>query len=638
MSTASVPPVQGSPLPLRPSDAQHRPWLARLVVFSPCLLILGVDLHRRAAGLRLFTGWQPLYYVGSLLESALLWGALLSWAVAARRLERALAALLFSLAFTLSLGSQSYFWEQYRTYLNLDVSLFAQGLLASVGYQLAADLRNYLAALGPYCVASLLGLALATRLAPRRARSVGRARAAALAATALALLLPVHHRNAQAATPDTLYFNALGGLARSLLGLTPESEQLRPRERASLPVARLEPRLPAPRNVVLLLLESVRADAVCSSYAPECGLTAATNQLLPGRVGLTQLRAQSSTTAISLAVLWTGLAPTESRDLLHTYPLLFDYARAAGYDTAYFTSQNLMFGNSRLWVAQLGTSKLLSATELDPAADLDLGAREELLVTRVGVELETLREPYFAVVHLSNTHYPYRVEQAAPQPFQPARLSKAPEDGAALRNYYQNAVYQQDLNLAELVRVLRRGARGQRTVLLLTSDHGEAFREHGQMGHTFSVLDEEVKVPGWVDAPPGTLSPEERRHLESKAESFTFHADVVPTVLDLLGVWDDPGLEPFKPKLLGTSWLRAPHTRAALPMTNCAGVWSCAFDNWGYMREHLKLEARAWDGRYRCWDLARDPSEERELPASACGDLEQRARATFPYTAGRRPK
>ena len=41
--------------------------------------------------------------------------------------------------------------------------------------------------------------------------------------------------------------------------------------------------------------------------------------------------------------------------------------------------------------------------------------------------------------------------------------------------------------------------------VLVTSDHGEAFREHWQLGHTSALYDEEIHVPGWIDAPPGTL-------------------------------------------------------------------------------------------------------------------------------------
>ena len=133
------------------------------------------------------------------------------------------------------------------------------------------------------------------------------------------------------------------------------------------------------RNVLFVILESVRADSVCMEHDPECRRTEATNRLLPGRYPFTQMRSMASCTAISLAVLWSGLLPTESRDTLHTWPLIFDYARAAGYDTAFWTSQNMMFGNARLWVKNLGVNQFISATELEPTSDLDMGAPETLL-------------------------------------------------------------------------------------------------------------------------------------------------------------------------------------------------------------------------------------------------------------------
>ena len=265
-----------------------------------------------------------------------------------------------------------------------------------------------------------------------------------------------------------------------------------------------------------MILESVRADATCIAYEPDCRRTEATNRLFPERVGFPQMRSMDSTTAVSLAVLWSGLSPADSRDNLHTWPLIFDYAHAAGFDTAFWTSQNMLFGNARLWVKNLGVSKFFSATDLDPTADLDMGAPEGLLADRVIAEFGTLREPFMAVVQLSNVHYPYYLDASGPQPFQPSTTSKAPEDNPYFKNFYQNAVYQQDQHLAKMLGYVRSTEAGKRTVIVYTSDHAEAFREHDQMGHTFSLFDEEIHVPGWIDAPPGTLTAEEAQALAQK--------------------------------------------------------------------------------------------------------------------------
>ena len=126
------------------------------------------------------------------------------------------------------------------------------------------------------------------------------------------------------------------------------------------------------------------------------------------RFPLLEMRSNSSTTAISFGVLLSGLNPTETRDAIHTSPLLFDYAHAAGFDTAYWTSQHLMFAHSDEFVRDLPVSRRCGATDLDPEADIDMGANDELLTARVERELPLLREPWFAIVHYSSTHFPYR--------------------------------------------------------------------------------------------------------------------------------------------------------------------------------------------------------------------------------------
>ncbi len=533
------------------------------------------------------------------------------------------------IAFTFTFGGQSYFYSQYNAYLNLDVSLFATNFKDSIINQLEADGGNYLrATLPPACAA--LGLVWAGRRWLRPPRS--RARLSGYAAPVLlfaSFFLPAQHRHLQAAPPDVLYLNAVGGLLATRWGLTEQSNQMRPRAREAMPVPALTPRATPKRNILFVILESVRADATCIAYEPNCRRTEATNRLFPHRIPLPQMRSMDSTTAVSLAVLWSGLGPTESRDNLHTWPLIFDYARAAGFDTAFWTSQNMLFGNSRLWVKNLGVTKFVSATDLDPTSDLDMGAPEGLLADRVDRELGALHEPFLAVVQLSNVHYPYYVDPAEPQPFQPATTSKALEDNPYFKNYYQNAVYQQDLHLAKMLAYLRSTEAGKRTVIVYTSDHAEAFREHGQMGHTFSVFDEEIHVPAWIDAPPGTLSENELAALTSKQSQYLYHVDLAPTILDLMGIGGDPRIAAFASHMLGHSLLRPAVSDQPLLLTNCAGVWSCAFENWGIMQRNMKVESRAWDLGWKCHDVARDPLETRNLPLSACGELAMLAERAY---------
>ncbi len=63
------------------------------------------------------------------------------------------------------------------------------------------------------------------------------------------------------------------------------------------------------------------------------------------------------------------------------------------------------------------------------------------------------------------------------------RAVRAPVAGTAagggpLRNHYKNVVYLSELAVARLITHVRAGARGARTVIVYTPDHGEALGEH----------------------------------------------------------------------------------------------------------------------------------------------------------------
>jgi glucan phosphoethanolaminetransferase (alkaline phosphatase superfamily) len=590
------------------------------------LTVVAMDIARRSERVLAFEGDYRLTYLAAFVESVVVWGLLLYAASTQRGKRRVLAAVLFAAFGTFAIGGQTYFFQQYGAYLNTDVSVFATNFQESVVNQLFADISNYLRAKLPILVLTLGLLWLGRRaLRPRRMPARVTTWLAPLVLLA-SFAIPTQHRHVQASTPDILYLNAIGGLLATQLGFTEQSNQIRPRLRESMPVPALAipPGTPN-RNVLFVILESVRASATCIEHDADCQRTGATNAAFPQRFPFTNMRSVDSCTAISLAVLWSGLNANDPRDDLHTWPLIFDYAKAAGYDTAFWTSQNMLFGNVRLWVRNLGVRKFVSATELDPTSDLDLGAPEGLLADHVNAHIGELREPFLAVIQASNVHYPYLVDPEGPQPFQPSTTSKAPDENTAFLNYYQNAVYQQDQHFARMLTHLRSTEAGKRTVIVYTSDHGEAFREHGQMGHTFSIFDEETHVPMWIDAPPGTLTEAEIRSLEQKRNAYLFHIDLAPTILDLLGVGDAPGIQKYKARLKGHSLLRPELSEHIVPMTNCGGTWSCAFENYGVMQKNLKLEARSWDPGWHCYDVEADPAERERLDLARCEHLVQEA-------------
>jgi arylsulfatase A-like enzyme len=239
-----------------------------------------------------------------------------------------------------------------------------------------------------------------------------------------------------------------------------------------------------------------------------------------------------------------------------------------------------------------------------------------------------LREPFFAVVHYSNLHRP-RLVDPEESPFKPsADKSVRREEG---RNHYKNAVYLSDRAVAKLIKHVRGTPSGARTVIVYTSDHAEAFLEHGnENDHSSTVYDEEIHVPTWIDGPEGTLSPAERASLHQKKGDYLVQYDLAATLIDLLGLWDDPGFAPFRGRFIGYPLTRPGHFEQPVPLTNVSWVWEYHLPNWGMIRGSKKVMALAEDDHYRCYDLVQDPKETTDLGEAACPELVAAAKQRFP--------
>jgi glucan phosphoethanolaminetransferase (alkaline phosphatase superfamily) len=570
-----------------------------------------------------------LGYAAGLAESLVFWFVLLYVAARRRGPFRGVAGSLFVVLFTLGLGIEGAFHRLWNTYLSLDGQIHSKSFLHSIyGYLPLGRPALLFEVLAAFCI-SIGMLLLARKIV--RPRRIPRLAAPILVPPAIfaVVTVPVSYRVLMSSPPDMIYFHGLVACAKENLELTNESPDLRVQRRDPEPVPPLHAKPKRPRNVLLVLQESQRADVTCVEYDPDCDLaTPFSNEAMPDRIPLHEMHAHDSTTAISISNIWSGVRPTESRAVLHSVPLLWEYAAAAGYDTAYWTSQNLIFGNARLYVQDIPASHFAVATNLDSMADLDAGALDARLTDRVIAEWGELKEPFFAVVHYSNVHYPYVLDEEH-APFQPYTFEKSPEKNEGFMNYYRNVVYLSDMAVGRLLEHVRSTDKGDRTVVVYTSDHGESFREHWQMGHTSSLYEEEIRVPTWINGPEGTLAPEEEASLRAARREYVYHLDLAPTFLDLLGVWDDPALVPFRRRMMGHPLTRPERTLEPVPLTNCTWVWECAFRNWGMMQGPLKVQAREWDGDYHCFDLRIDPEETNNLGESACGALPLLARAQY---------
>jgi arylsulfatase A-like enzyme len=251
----------------------------------------------------------------------------------------------------------------------------------------------------------------------------------------------------------------------------------------------------------------------------------------------------ASWTVPSHASLLTGLLPSQHRasgqgvaaavdSALYTIPLAADITLAevmheAGYCTAaVLANANLLRtdGLERGFEAYFqpsGVRRLRLLGErlrraLIPAAyagikPFPLGDLISENVLRLRSECEP--RPGFLVVNYMDAHSPYLAPPphanlfagtGVPQrPLLDPVLSDPPELIALKRDRYDEAIHHLDAELGRLFSALDRAGGMEDSWLFITSDHGNAFREHGTMAHGSSIYNEQVRIPLLVKPPAG---------------------------------------------------------------------------------------------------------------------------------------
>lgn len=124
------------------------------------------------------------------------------------------------------------------------------------------------------------------------------------------------------------------------------------------------------------------------------------------------------------------------------------------------------------------------------------------------------REPFFLFVNYIDPHTPYDTHAefdwgGTPVP-EMTQQCVPPEHRAACDAYDSELAYL-DHHLGRVLDALTAGPRGERTLVIVCSDHGEAFGEHGWLEHGKSLHHEELNVPLVVRPPGGQVAEREPR-------------------------------------------------------------------------------------------------------------------------------
>jgi len=374
---------------------------------------------------------------------------------------------------------------------------------------------------------------------------------------------------------------------------------------------------PAP-NVILYLIDTLRADHL-GVYGYPRPTSPRIDEFAADAITFDRLQAQSSWTKPVVATLLTGLLPQQHgvvgrEDAIdaaaRTLPSLL---QLAGYQTSAFVTNSTVgsyfnFDIGFHYYEQLGERPTEEVHQLSDAVNERFFAWSETRQTD---------RPFFAMLHTTDPHGPYVPRQPYRDRFAPDVLYPEIVRGAAVRvlaanddqfdveratsdlvGLYDAEIAFNDEQFGVLLDQLRADGVYDSTLIILLSDHGEEFREHGGWSHGNTLFQEQLHVPLLVKLPGQRLA-------GTRVDVGAQHIDVVPTILDVLGLEAPQRLPGTSLVALadGTSVAERPAS-SHLAMT--ANVREAM--RWG-QRKLVRATPASGDVTIRLYDLATDPGE-----------------------------
>ena len=443
------------------------------------------------------------------------------------------------------------------------------------------------------------------------------------------------------------------------LGVASESGGQAPAGSAGWSRVRVVRETPVPRqraavdrpNVVVVLVDTLRADSV-GLYAGGKSITPRLDALGDEGLVFTQAVSQSSWTLESVASLMTGLHPRahgargrEARSQsLAEWGVLGD--DAVTWAEAAARAGITPFGVSANPLVSRGTNLAQgfeTFVELPwspegrnwPDASAVNAAFLAWLRTHGGYR-------FVAYLHFMEPHDPYTPPDppAAPAGVRPAiargwvrdaanRINwsharpLSDDEIAHLRERYRSEVSAWDASLETLLDGLRSAGVRERTILVVTSDHGEEFQEHGRLTHGSHLYEETVRVPLLLRGPgipPG------------RRDDAVQGIDVFPTLARLLGVAPPPGLPGHD--LLGAG---TPPPSAVLETSRGILPDGARADLVAMRTARWKLIETPRLARRELYDLANDPAERADRAASSAAELAELGAALERWRLATRP-
>lgn len=313
---------------------------------------------------------------------------------------------------------------------------------------------------------------------------------------------------------------------------------------------------PAPLNVVFIGLDTVRSDHLgCYGYGRNT--SPAIDRLASDGTLFEYALSHSPWTLPSFASAFTSLYPTQhgagflESSMGRRFPTLATVLADNGYATGAIVNTaalNPVFGIDRGF-AHYDVTPITAGRVADGT-------------TRAALEWIDARgeDPFFVFVHYYDPHLPFTPpapydnmfdpEYAGPlgKSFDPEFLINDRADGFTRMNAFPDrdkehivALYDGEIAFADkaigdLLDGLDSRGLGENSIVVFMSDHGEEFFDHGGFAHGHTLYEELLRVP-LILRLPGRIP------AGARVPGIVRLIDIMPTLLSLLGIEIDAGLE-----------------------------------------------------------------------------------------------
>ena len=361
-------------------------------------------------------------------------------------------------------------------------------------------------------------------------------------------------------------------------------------------------------NVVIILVDTLRPDHL-GCYGYERNTSPAIDQLAQEGVVFENAYSASTFTGEAVSALFTGRPPAmDSTGLGWTarptpqnenFPKLLE---SAGYKTGIFSSSFVMRFR--------GFYDSFQEAELLPGVEITTKSEEQVTDAALEFAKHYQNETTFQYIHYYAPHAPYDPPEASLEAFGPDRDVLDPTEErhpsalvaqgmtatdprlSELQKHYDAEIAFVDQNIERYLKGLRELGLLSKTIVVLLSDHGEEFMEHGGADHAWTLYNETLRIPMIIRAPELLKA----QHIQDPVSI----CDVMPTLLRLLHVPHTPFSNPVSGQYLvsaeETGWAYRPRQApiyASLFPESRAQLHTVLFDHYKYITGPRWLDAAA---------------------------------------------